>query len=87
MIDITFGDFAKLMSKRRRNIDDLVDLFRGKLDENRPLFERIMNCKQNGLEEVVIPFKLIRDYYDQEAHFEEEVGKGPRLRKRGGLDS
>jgi hypothetical protein len=31
--EVTFKDFQKLTTKRRRTVDDLVDIFRGKLDE------------------------------------------------------
>jgi hypothetical protein len=41
---ITFRDFQKLMVKRRRTVDDLVDIFRGNLDDNRNFFERVMSC-------------------------------------------
>jgi hypothetical protein len=37
MSEITFREFAELMAKRRRTVDDLVDLFRGKLDDSRKL--------------------------------------------------
>ena len=50
--EVTFKDFQKLMLKRRRTVDDLVDLFRGKFDDSRSFFERVMSCpslrKQSG---------------------------------------
>jgi hypothetical protein len=33
MTEVTFKDFQKLMTKRRRTVDDLVDIFRGKQDD------------------------------------------------------
>jgi hypothetical protein len=45
MREVTFKDFAKLMIKRRRRVDDLVDIFRGKLDDSRSFFERVMSCQ------------------------------------------
>lgn len=42
---MTFKDFQKLMAKRRRTVDDLVEIFHGKLDENRTFFERAMSCQ------------------------------------------
>ena len=45
MREITFKDFQKLMAKRRRSVDDLVDIFRGKLDDSRGFFERVMSCQ------------------------------------------
>jgi hypothetical protein len=35
MTEVTFTDFAKLLLKRKRTVDDLVDIFRGKLDDSR----------------------------------------------------
>jgi hypothetical protein len=35
MREVTFKDFEKLMGKHRRTVDDLVDIFRGKLDDSR----------------------------------------------------
>jgi hypothetical protein len=43
MREVTFRDFQKLMSKRA--VDDLVDIFRGKLDDSRNFFERVMSCQ------------------------------------------
>ena len=39
----TFKDFQKLMIKSRRTVDDLVDIFRGRLDDSRSFFERVMS--------------------------------------------
>jgi hypothetical protein len=33
------------MAKRKRTVDDLVDIFRGKLDDSRNFFERVMSCQ------------------------------------------
>src|SRR5262249_60071160 len=54
--EVTFRDFQKLMLKRKRTVDDLVHIFRGKLDlsgnsargandNSRSFFERVMSCK------------------------------------------
>jgi hypothetical protein len=45
MREVTFRDFQKLMSKRRRTVNDLVDIFRGKLEDSRSFFERVMACQ------------------------------------------
>jgi Arc/MetJ-type ribon-helix-helix transcriptional regulator len=56
MKEITVKDFQKLMLKRKRTVDDLVDMFRGKLDlsgnsemgandNSRSFFERVMSCQ------------------------------------------
>ena len=41
--EVTLRDFQKLVLKRKRTVDDLVDTFHGKLDENRSFFERVMS--------------------------------------------
>ena len=56
MNEVTFKDFRRLMIKRKRMVDDLVDIFRGKLDlsgnselgandNSRSFFERVMSCQ------------------------------------------
>jgi hypothetical protein len=56
MTEVTFKDFQRLMLKRKRTVDDLVDIFRGKLelsgnseiganDNSRSFFERVMSCQ------------------------------------------
>ena len=56
MSEVTFRDFQRLMIKRKRTVDDLVDIFRGKLDlsgnselgandNSRSFFERVMACR------------------------------------------
>jgi hypothetical protein len=35
MREVAFKEFQKLMLERRRTVDDLVDIFRGKLDDSR----------------------------------------------------
>ena len=45
MREITFKEFSKLMARRKRGVEDLVDLFRGKLDDSRSFFERVMSCQ------------------------------------------
>jgi len=75
---VTFRMFQKLMAKRKRTVDDLVDLFRGKIDDSRSFFERALSCTRRNpdnhrLEDnggVVIPFKSVIKYYYEEAHFQ-----------------
>ena len=67
MRQVTFRDFAKLMTKRRRTVDDLLDIFRGKLDDSRSFFERLISCQWRNHEtgryedrgDVVIPYKSV----------------------------
>jgi hypothetical protein len=64
MTEVTFTDFAKLMLKRKRTVDDLVDIFRGNLDDSRGFFERVMSCQWRNPEtgryedrsDLVIPY-------------------------------
>jgi hypothetical protein len=93
MKEIMFKDFQKLMLKRRRTVDDLVDIFRGKLDDSRVFFERVMSChwrnSENGRYEdrsdVVIPYRSVIEYYLKERVYLEDSLKGRRQRKIGGL--
>jgi hypothetical protein len=79
----TFKDFAKLMNKRRRTVDDLVDIFRGKLDDNRSFFERVMSCQWRNPDtgrfedrsDVVIPYKNVIEFYLKERHYLEDSKK------------
>ncbi len=72
---VTFRDFRHVATKRRRTVDELVDIFHGQLDENRPFFERVMTCRSKGKEDlskVVIPYKSVLEYYFKEkSHLED----------------
>ena len=60
----------RLMLKRKRSVDYLVDIFRGKLDGNRSYFERVMSCQWRNSEtgrnedrrSVVIPHKGVIEF-------------------------
>lgn len=81
------------MTKRRRTVDDLVDIFRGKLDDSRNFFERVMSCQwrdaNSGRYEdrsgVAIPYKSVIEFYLKEQIYLEDSLKGRRQRKIGGL--
>jgi len=83
--EVTFKDFEKLMVKRRRTVDDLVDIFRGKLDDSRSFFERVMSCQWRNPDtgryedrgDVVIPYKSVIEFYLKEAHYLEDSKKRP----------
>jgi hypothetical protein len=72
-----FKDFQRVMVKRKRTVDDLVDIFRGKLDDSRGFFERVMSCQwrnpDNGrLEDrgdVVIPYRGVLEFYFKETQY------------------
>jgi hypothetical protein len=94
MSEITFREFAELMAKRRRTVDDLVDLFRGKLEDSRSFFERVMSCQWRNPETgryedrggVVIPYRSVIEFYRRELAYlkntEEEQARQALKRKR-----
>src|SRR5439155_15167342 len=43
--EVTFRDFRELMERRKHDVDGLVHLFRGTIDDPRELFERVMSCQ------------------------------------------
>jgi len=83
MSEVTFKDFQNLMLRRKRSIDDLVDLFRGKLDDNRAFFERVMSCQWRNPESgryedrstVVIPYRSVIEFYQKELTYLEDSKK------------
>jgi hypothetical protein len=95
MRQVTFRDFAKLMTKRRRTVDDLLDIFRGRLDDSRSFFERLMSCQWRNPDtgrfedrsDVVIPYKSVIEFYLKETQYlkdsEEEQERLALRRKRG----
>src|SRR5207247_10822280 len=90
-MDVTFKEFQVLMAKRKRTVDDLVDLFRGKIDDPREFFERVMTCKwkHQDRSEVVIPYRSVLQFYAKEKEYlmdsEQEKEKAALKRKRGPL--
>jgi hypothetical protein len=42
MAEVTFNDFAKLAKRRGHNPESLAELFRGKIEDAREFFERVM---------------------------------------------
>jgi hypothetical protein len=95
MREITFKDLQKLMVKRRRTVDDLVDIFRGKLDDSRSFFERVMSCQWRNPDtgrfedrgDVVIPYRSVLEFYFKEIQYlkdsEEKQKRLALKRKRG----
>ena len=75
--EVTFKDFQKLMAERRRTVDDLVDIFRGKLDDSRSFFERVMSCQWRNPDmgrfedrsDVVIPYRSVIEFYVKETEY------------------
>jgi hypothetical protein len=95
MREVTFKDFKKLMAKRRRTVDDLVDIFRGKLEDGRSFFERVMSCQWRNPDtgrfedrsDMVIPYRSVIEFYFKETQYlkdsEEEQERLAVRRKRG----
>jgi hypothetical protein len=90
--EVTFKDFQKLMIKRRRSVDDLVDTFRGKLDDSRSFFERVTSCQWRNPDtgryedrsDVVIPYKSVIEFYLKELQYLEDSKKrSPRVSDPG----
>jgi hypothetical protein len=85
MTEVTFKNFQKLMAKRRRSVDDLVDIFRGQLDDSRSFFERVMSCQWRNPDtgrfedrsDVVIPYKSVIEFYLKELHYLEDSKRRP----------
>jgi hypothetical protein len=85
MREVTFKEFQKLMAKRRRTVDDLVDIFRGKLDDSRSFFERVMSCQYRNPDtgryedrcDVMIPYKSVIEFYLKELHYLEDSKRRP----------
>jgi len=85
MREVTFRDFQKLMLKRKRSVDDLVDIFRGKLDDSRSFFERVMSCQWRNPDtgrfedrsDVVIPYKSVIEFYLKELHYLQDSKRRP----------
>jgi Phage integrase family len=83
------------MIKRKRGVDDLVDIFRGKLDDSRSFFERVMSCQWRNPDtgriedrgDVVIPYRSVIEFYLKETEYlkdtEREQEKAVLKRKRG----
>ena len=66
--EVTHQEFRNLMAKRKRTADDLVDLFRGKIEDPREFFERVMSWRYHGEDRsgVVIPYRSVIEFYQRE---------------------
>ena len=83
---VTFKEFSELMTRRRHDVDALVHLFRGKLEDPREFFERVMSCKYKyeDRSEVVIPYRCVLEFYEHELHyFRDTMDKRQRLCRCG----
>ncbi|HEY1267847.1 MAG TPA: hypothetical protein VGH16_11370 [Candidatus Binatia bacterium] len=69
------------MEIRKRSVDDLVALFRGKIEEPREFFERAISCRWHGEDRswVVIPYRSVIDFYRRELAFHQDTAKHQRV--------
>ncbi|MBI4523709.1 MAG: hypothetical protein HY695_07850 [Deltaproteobacteria bacterium] len=93
--EITFKDFQCLMQRRKRSVDDLVDIFRGKIEDPREFFERVMSCQWRNPQtrrledrsDCVIPYRSVIEFYQRELGYqkaiEAEMAAMAEKRKRG----
>jgi hypothetical protein len=81
MIEITFEQFRDLVTQRGHDVDGLVAMFRGKIDDPREFFERVMSCQWHYKDRsgVVIPYRSVVEFYAQELHYYKDVA-GARQR-------
>jgi hypothetical protein len=64
---VTFLDFRTLMAKRHYTVDDLVDLFRGEIEDPRGFFTRVM-AKERINAGTIIPYHCVLTWYFSEKH-------------------
>jgi hypothetical protein len=65
------------MEQRKHDVDELVDMFRGKIEDPREFFTRVMSCKWKNpnpgryedRSDVVIPYRSVIEFYRQELHY------------------
>jgi hypothetical protein len=69
--ELTFKDFAAVARKRGHTAESLAERFRGKIENLSEFFERVMTCKYKGEDRswVVIPYRSVLEFYNQELHY------------------
>lgn len=65
---VTYADFATLARRRGWTAAFLANRFRGKIEEPRAFFERVLACRSKGedLSKSVIPFRSVLEFYQRE---------------------
>ena len=65
---VTYADFAKLARRRDWTAAFLAEHFRGKIEEPRAFFERVLACRSNGedLSGSLIPYRSVLEFYQRE---------------------
>jgi hypothetical protein len=66
--EVTFKDFSNLAKRRGHTPESLAPLFRGKIEEPREFFERVISCRRRGedLSDTVIPYRSVIEFYRKE---------------------
>jgi hypothetical protein len=79
--EVTLGEFAQLAKRRGHTVDSLTDAFRGKIEDPREFFERIMSCRYKGEDrsDVVIPYRSVIEFYRRDCHFFKDLNPNHRL--------
>ncbi len=73
---VTYTDFATLARRRGWTAAFLAEHFRGKIEEPRACFERVLACRFNGedLSNSVIPFRSVLEFYQRELSWSMPAG-------------
>ncbi|MDH3445441.1 MAG: hypothetical protein OEN50_16055 [Deltaproteobacteria bacterium] len=71
MDGITFKDFAAVAKRRRHTPESLAAIFRGKIEEPREFFERVMSCRYKGEDrsDVPISYRSVIAFYQAELNY------------------
>jgi hypothetical protein len=79
--EVTFKEFAHLAKRRGHTVDSLTDLFRGKIEDPREFFDRVLSCRYKGEDRstVVIPYRSVIEFYRQDCHFFMDLNPKQRL--------
>jgi hypothetical protein len=65
---LTFKEFSQLATKRNHTAESLAALFRGKIDQPRDFFERVMSCRLKDCSDLPIPYRSVIEFYQRELH-------------------
>ena len=70
-MEVTFKNFADVAKRRGHTPESLAALFRGKIEEPREYFERVLSCRYRGEDRgaVLIPYRSVIEFYQQEEHY------------------
>ncbi len=69
MEEVTFGDFAKLATRRGWTVDALAQKFRGRIDDPREYFTRVLGGRYS---DVVIPYRSVLELYSIEFFYRQD---------------